>query len=38
MAPLEQIAVPAQDRVRLYQQQELSQLVSREAVEQAGED
>ncbi|GAB2879347.1 hypothetical protein GCM10027074_54510 [Streptomyces deserti] len=38
MAPLEQIAVPAQSRVRLYQQQELSQFVSREAVEQVGED
>ncbi|GAA3476253.1 hypothetical protein GCM10018966_007800 [Streptomyces yanii] len=38
MSSLEQVAVPAQDRIRAYQQQEVPQLLSREVVEQAGED
>jgi hypothetical protein len=38
VAPLEQVAVPAQDRVRAYQEHEVSQFVHREVVEQAGED
>ncbi|MGW3683926.1 hypothetical protein [Streptomyces prasinus] len=38
MALPEQVAVPAQDRVRAYQQQEVVQFLSREVVEQAGED
>jgi hypothetical protein len=37
MAPLDQVAVPAQDRVRAYQQQEVVQLVHGELVEQSGE-
>jgi hypothetical protein len=37
MAPFEQVAVPAQDRVRAYEQHELAQLVHRKVVEQAGE-
>jgi hypothetical protein len=37
MALLEQVTMPAQDRVRPYQQQELAQLLPREAVEQACE-
>jgi hypothetical protein len=38
VAPLEQVAVPAQERVGAYQQQEVPQLVHRKVVEQAGED
>ncbi|MFD0031469.1 hypothetical protein ACWGDS_43115 [Streptomyces sp. NPDC055059] len=38
MASLEQVAVPAQKRVGVYQQQEVPQLVHGEVVEQAGED
>ncbi|MFD0210639.1 hypothetical protein ACFVH9_16260 [Streptomyces hirsutus] len=38
MASLEQVTVPAQDRVGAYQQQEVAQLVHGEVVEQAGED
>jgi len=38
VAPLEQVAVPLQDRVGADQQQELPQLVHREVVEQADED
>jgi hypothetical protein len=37
MTPLDQVTVPAQDRVRPYQQQEFAQLLSRQAVEQTGE-
>jgi hypothetical protein len=37
MASFDQVAVRAQDRVRACQQQELAQLVHREAVEQSGE-
>jgi hypothetical protein len=37
MAPLDQIAVPAQQRVRACQQQELAQLAHREVVEQSRE-
>jgi hypothetical protein len=37
MAPLDQVAVPAQKHVRAYQQQELAQLPHREAVEQPSE-
>src|SRR5262249_54072339 len=35
MAPLDQVAVPAQDRVRAYQQREVAQLVHGELVEQS---
>jgi hypothetical protein len=38
VALLEQVAVSAQHRVRAYRQQEVSQPVHREVVEQAGED
>ncbi len=38
MASLEQVTVPAQDRVRADQQQEVAQPLPREVVEQAGED
>ncbi|MEU6572611.1 hypothetical protein [Streptomyces sp. NPDC046805] len=38
VASLERVAVPAQDRVRAHQQQEVSQLAAGEVVEQAGED
>jgi hypothetical protein len=38
VAPLEQVAVPAQDRVRAYQEHDVSQSVHREVAEQAGED
>jgi hypothetical protein len=37
MAPLDQFAVPVQDRVRPYQQQEFPRFLAREAMEQAGE-
>jgi hypothetical protein len=37
MASLDQVTVPAQDRVRSYRQQELAEPLSGEAVEQAGE-
>jgi hypothetical protein len=38
VAPLEQVAVPAQERVGAYQQQKVPQLVNRDVMEQAGED
>jgi hypothetical protein len=38
VAALEQVAVPAQDRVRACQRKELPQLLQGEAVEQDGED
>ncbi|GAA2463938.1 hypothetical protein [Streptomyces macrosporus] len=38
MASLEQVTVPAQDRVGAYQRQEVTQPVHGEAVERAGED
>jgi hypothetical protein len=38
VAPLEQVAVPAQHRIRAHQQQEVPQSVHREVVEQAGEE
>jgi hypothetical protein len=38
VAPLEQVAVPAQNRVRAYQEREVTQFAHREMVEQAGED
>ncbi|MER6566839.1 hypothetical protein ABT288_11720 [Streptomyces sp. NPDC001093] len=38
MAVLEQVAVPAQNRVWAYQQKEPPQLLHGEVVEQAGED
>ncbi|MFB6782660.1 hypothetical protein ACFCX0_36145 [Streptomyces sp. NPDC056352] len=38
MASLEQVAVPAHDRVRAYQQQEVPQLAHGKVVEQADED
>ncbi|WP_329182688.1 hypothetical protein [Streptomyces sp. NBC_01477] len=37
MAPFEQVAVPAKDRVGACQQQEAPELVHREVMEQAGE-
>jgi hypothetical protein len=37
VAPFEQVAMPAQDRVRAYEQYELAQFVRRKVVEQAGE-
>jgi hypothetical protein len=38
MPSLEKIAVPVQDRVRTYQQQEIPQFLPRQMVEQACED
>jgi hypothetical protein len=38
VAPLEQVAVPAQERVGAYEQQKVPQLVNRDVMEQAGED
>jgi len=38
MAPFEQVTVPAQERLRAYQEEQVLQLVHREVVEQAGED
>ncbi|MFJ4008201.1 hypothetical protein [Streptomyces sp. NPDC090026] len=38
MAPLEQVAVPAEERLRAYEQQEAPQPVHREVVQQADED
>jgi hypothetical protein len=38
VAPLQQIAVPAQDRVRPYQQPQAAQLLHRQAVEQTSEE
>jgi hypothetical protein len=38
VAPLDPVAVPAQDRVRAYQEREVTQFVHRELAEQAGED
>ncbi|MCX4641552.1 MULTISPECIES: hypothetical protein [unclassified Streptomyces] len=38
MVPLEQVTVPAQQRVHTYQEQEMPQFLPWEVVEQAGED